>query len=343
MAKHILHIITGLQRGGAETVLVTLVTELAQAAYGYRQTVIYFNDGALRQQLENLGVSCHRATYWSTGSLIRTLKPDGIHSSLWSASIIARVWGAWFAIPVYCALHTVAQHSGTVRNSIDRFFPFTATRYIAVSSLVKDSYTRFLPAKRITVIENGVPPARKRTHRPSGRYYTFGTVGRFVPVKNHHILLEAFARVHRDFNETALILVGYGPLERELRDLAKRLAIEHAVTFVIGQPAHEYYHQLDCFVQPSEYEGLSVALLEAMHASLPVIVTGHAQQHAVVHHHKTGIVINPGCADTLYQALVYVLLNKEVTLSYAYAGTHHVHDHFSAHAMAKKYHQVFSA
>ena len=64
---------------------------------------------------------------------IKKLKPDLIHSSLWSANIIARLWGAIFSIHVDCALHTVTQHSGKFRNYIDWLFPFNPTAYIAIS------------------------------------------------------------------------------------------------------------------------------------------------------------------------------------------------------------------
>ncbi len=341
--KHIVHIITGLQRGGAETVLVTLATELAQEPYNYKQTVIYFHDGPLRASLEKLGITCYKASYISAFWHIKQLKPDVIHSSLWSANIITRLYAKLFSIPVYCALHTVAQHSGNFRNYIDALFPFKPTRYIAVSKDVKDSYAKFLPAQKITVIENGIPmPAnlQKPVNKKSNEY-TIGTVGRFVEVKNYDVLIEAFALIHKEFPHIRLMLVGHGPLEDQLLKQAEALKISDAVTFVINKPAQEFYNKFDCFVQPSKHEGLSIALLEALQATIPVIVTGINHNHIIIEHEKYGLVIEPNSVFELYQALKRYILNPELADKYAQDGNKFVQQHFSACAMAKKYHKLF--
>lgn len=341
--KHIVHIITGLQRGGAETMLLTLVTELAQAPYDYKQSVIYFKDGVMREQLEARGIACYKASYAQTFWLIKKLNPDLIHSSLWSANIIARLCARLLAIPIYCALHNSAEHSGLLRNYIDRFFPFRPTSYIAVSHQVKESYTHFLPAQNITVIENGISPAYHPSPRRSrDEKYTIGAIGRFVPVKNYHILLEAYALIHQKFPHTRLVLVGHGPLERQLRDQAQQLNISPAVTFVINQPAHNYYPQFDCFVQPSQHEGLSIALLEALQADVPVIVTGHDRRHTFIEDKKHGLVIEPNSVHELYQALTYYVLNPQVALYYTKSAQEYVQKNFCAGRMAHQYDRLFN-
>lgn len=156
--NHIVHIITGLQRGGAETVLVTLVKELQ--TYGHRQSVIFFKDGPLRAELEQLGIDTYRVKPWHLLSFVRTLRPTVIHSSLWSANLIARIVGALLRIPVFCALHTVAEHSGFFRNFIDFLLPIQPQNYIAVSHTVHESYDAIVPAHKLVIIENGIssPP-----------------------------------------------------------------------------------------------------------------------------------------------------------------------------------------
>jgi glycosyltransferase involved in cell wall biosynthesis len=344
--KHILHIITGLQRGGAETVLVTLATELKQPNYNYQQSVIYFKDGILREQLEILGIRCYKASYISVFWLIKKLKPDVIHSSLWSANIVARLYAKLFSIPVYCALHTVAEHSGNIRNYIDKLFPFKPKNYIAVSQKVKKSYAKFLPPQKITIIQNGIPPCAHRA--PEGRppphpkkQYNIGAIGRFVPVKNYHILLDAFALLHKEFTHTRLILVGHGPLEKNLREQADKLNISDSVTFIINKPAQEFYHQFDCFVQPSQFEGFSLTAAEALQANVPVIVTGPNKQHIFIEHEKHGLVIEPNSVEALRNALKFYILNPGIALHYAQVGKEYVQQHFSAQAMAKKYNTLF--
>ncbi|MBY0110092.1 MAG: glycosyltransferase family 4 protein [Candidatus Babeliaceae bacterium] len=341
--KHIVHIITGLQRGGAETVLVTLATELAHARHAYRQSVIYFKDGPLRAPLEKLGISCYQVRYVSILWLIKKLNPDIIHSSLWSATIIARLYAAIFSIPTYCALHTVSEHSGIFRNVIDAILPFKPTKFIAVSEQVKKSYEKFLPAQKIAVIENGIPAAQPKKAMQKQDRYTIGAIGRFVPVKNYQILLDAFACVHREFPHTELVMIGHGLLEQKLREQAYRLNISDAVTFIINKPAHEWYCRFDCFVQPSAHEGFSLTAAEALQAKVPVIVTGKNKQHIFIKHEKHGLVIEPNSEQALCYALTYYIRNPEVALNYAQAGNSYVQQHFSSAAMAQKYHILFNS
>ena len=221
--------------------------------------------------------------------------------------------------------------------------PFKPTTYIAVSQLVKESYTHFLPAQKIAVIENGIPAASQPSPRRSrDGAYTIGAIGRFVLVKNYHILLEAYALIHQKFPHTRLVLVGHGPLEQQLRDQARQLNISAVVTFVINQPAHTYYPQFDCFVQPSQHEGLSIALLEALQAGVPVIVTGHDRHHTVIEDKKHGLVIEPNSVHELYEALMYYLLNPQVALYYTKSAQAYVQKNFCAERMAHQYDRLFN-
>ncbi len=345
--KHIVHLITGLHRGGAETVLVTLCKELSQPPYSYQQTVIFFKDGPLRQEIASLGITVYHVSsvvkFWHIVRLVARLKPDSIHSSLWSANIIARIIGFFLRIPVYCALHTVSEHSGTLRNCIDRCIPVQPTGYIAVSEMVKKSYIRILPAQKITVITNGIPLIRnQKIPIQNNPTYTIGSVGRFVPVKNYHILLDAFALLHKEYIHTRLILVGHGPLEHALREQVARLHLQHVVTFIINKPAQEYYKHFDCFAQPSTYEGFSIALLEALQTRLPVIATGHAGKHTFLENKKHGLIIEPESVNTLYLALKFYMLNPTSAADYAQAGYEYVQTNHSPSGMAARYHHLFN-
>jgi CDP-glycerol glycerophosphotransferase (TagB/SpsB family)/glycosyltransferase involved in cell wall biosynthesis len=105
-----------------------------------------------------------------------------------------------------------------------------------------------------------------------GQATTFVTVGRLSPEKNHARMIRAFARVYAERPETRLLIIGTGPLESELRSLADRLGIGHAVTLA-GYQANPYALMAasDCFVLSSDYEGQPMVLLEALSLGLPVV------------------------------------------------------------------------
>jgi glycosyltransferase involved in cell wall biosynthesis len=98
-------------------------------------------------------------------------------------------------------------------------------------------------------------------------------VGRFHPLKGTHLLLEAFA--HARIDETRLTLIGTGPEETKLRELASKLGITSRVEWLGKLPREklaEHYRSHDVLVAPSLYESGGLVALEAMAEGLPVIV-----------------------------------------------------------------------
>ncbi|HAP41134.1 MAG TPA: glycosyltransferase family 4 protein [Nitrospira sp.] len=137
---------------------------------------------------------------------------------------------------------------------------------------------RTMPELALVTIPNGVDtrsfvPAGKAPARP----FTIICVARLIERKGQHHLLQAFAQLRASCTEpVALLFVGTGDAEPQLRELAERLKVTDAVTFKGFVPREEMpkmYHGADLFVLPSQHEGMSIALLEAMASGLPVVVT----------------------------------------------------------------------
>lgn len=110
--------------------------------------------------------------------------------------------------------------------------------------------------------------------RLPARYFLY--VGRFAPEKNLPFLLEAFARACRDpeFEGWSLVLVGGGPLERELR--ARAAALGERVCWVPFQQIDQlpaYYGLAEALVLPSLVEPWGLVVNEAMAAGLPVVIS----------------------------------------------------------------------
>lgn len=101
-----------------------------------------------------------------------------------------------------------------------------------------------------------------------------GHVGRFVEQKNHRFLIDIFNEVHKQNNNSILLLVGQGPLIDEMKEKVKKLKLENSVKF-LGQrnDVNELYQAMDLFLFPSLYEGLGMAVIEAQYANLPCVVS----------------------------------------------------------------------
>ncbi len=151
----------------------------------------------------------------------------------------------------------------------------------------------------------------RATRRPNPLRILF--VGRLVPQKGPQILLDAI----RGLGDVELRIVGGGPLAEGLhREVAIR-GLSDVVTFVgpVGQdelPSH--YEWADVFCLPSFSEGLPVVLMEAMSTGLPVITTRIAGIPELVDDGVSGLVVSPGRADVLHDALVRLSTDRELAL-----------------------------
>lgn len=101
---------------------------------------------------------------------------------------------------------------------------------------------------------------------------TFISVGRLSPEKNHARLIHAFSRMHASNPATRLVLVGNGPLRKNLDDLVIRLGLADSV-LLTGMQRNPYaiMKRADCFVLSSDYEGQPMVILEALVLGLPVV------------------------------------------------------------------------
>ena len=110
-----------------------------------------------------------------------------------------------------------------------------------------------------------------------------GHVGRFVEQKNHRFLIDIFNEVHKQKENSILLLVGQGPLMEEMKEKVKTLGIEDSVKF-LGQrkDVNELYNAMDLFLFQSLYEGLGMVLIEAQANGLPCIASTEIPEIAKV-------------------------------------------------------------
>ena len=147
---------------------------------------------------------------------------------------------------------------------------------------------------------DGIP----RQARPGG--VTVTCVAMLRPPKGHAVLLAAAARTLEEHPGTRLVLVGDGPLRAALERQATGLGIGDRVVFV-GAVDHSRVEEIlvasDIFVLPSLCEPLGIAVIEAMALGLPVIATRAGGIPDLIDDRGTGLLVRPGDADSLAQAL----------------------------------------
>jgi glycosyltransferase involved in cell wall biosynthesis len=135
-----------------------------------------------------------------------------------------------------------------------------------------------------------------------------GFTGRFSEQKALHVLVEAFAQVHRTIPQTRLLLVGDGQLRQELEAQIDRLGVAESVVITgFREDIPAMLAAMDLFVMTSLWEGLSRSLAEAMYARLPVVATDVGGTSDAVRTNETGWLVPPNNAPATAAAIREVL------------------------------------
>lgn len=113
--------------------------------------------------------------------------------------------------------------------------------------------------------------------------FVIGHVGRFGFMKNHRYLVDVFAELCKMRDDAALVLIGTGELEQEIRDKVKALGLEERVHFLGNRfDVERYYQAFDYFVFPSIFEGLPGSVAEAQAAGLMCLVSDKVTREAAL-------------------------------------------------------------
>ena len=361
--KVLVHVISNLGVGGAETVLYHLLKRLRSDEFDHK--VVYFYEGPYVEKIKQLhipvyqvkGIICaYDPVFWMRFfTLIKRLRPDCLHTLLWAANFFGRLAAWMYSIPLVQAVHNTIDQNGLVRRYIDRFSPRVSGPVVAVSQGVSQSvlmYAPWIDRKKICVIKNGIDPQelqRVGTADTINRLdlglttdnFVIGTVGRFEPVKNYSFLLTAFAILYDTYRAERLVMVGQGSEERLLRQRAYYLGVERVVTFITGQPGYRYYPLFDCFVMTSYKEGLSMALLEAMSFGLPCIITSSDATHDVIVHEKNGLIVKSGEPQLLADAIARLVQDAELKSRLAQGARQTVERSFTLDSMVMGYADLY--
>lgn len=197
-----------------------------------------------------------------------------------------------------------------------------------------------IPLASITIIPNGIDTddfspvensdrkqlIRKELGLPETGLI-FGCVAALRPVKNHEGMIRSFARAHREYSRSRgntppplLVLIGTGPLETDLKQLAKDLKCNDLIIFAgqqSGAAVRKLLRALDVFVLNSHTEGLSYALLEAMASGLPSVVTSVGSNPELVQDGCEGFLVRPDNEIDLAACLKNIMANPESLASKA--------------------------
>ncbi len=159
-------------------------------------------------------------------------------------------------------------------------------------------------------------------------------VGRLVPAKGQHILLEACLLLKNKGVQFHLAMIGDGPDRSALEIFVAKNNLKEMVTFtgVLGQDkVRMQYDKADLFVLASFAEGVPVVLMEAMAKEIPVISTRITGIPELIEHGQDGLLATPGDAESLANQMLTLLNHPELRLQFGKAGRKKVKANYNQH------------
>jgi len=358
----VLHVITSINRGGSENQLCELV--FLQIKQGLIPTVAYLKgdsywEGALKKSgvsVTSLGLKNYRdiKPIFKLSSLIRKLNPDIIHAHMPPAELYSRL--------ALLLNHSKAELIITKHNDepfyrglghaiMGRWVARRAAHIIAISHAVRSYTTKNLgiPNEKVTTINYGIESRGYNYIRTNNRVavragwgitpeqYVIGTVGRIVPQKAQHVLIDAYARYCEvEQKDSRLVIVGRGILESRLKDQARKLGLERKVIWAgYREDIPAVMNAFDVFTLTSSHEGFGLVLVEAMVAQLPVVATRVSAIPEIIKDGLTGILCEEGQSQQIANAF-FQLEDINLRQSLGSAGNIRVKLEYTSSRMAKK-------
>jgi glycosyltransferase involved in cell wall biosynthesis len=268
------------------------------------------------------------------------------------AAVIAKLCGCPNVLTIiggdiYDPSKKSSPHRNPILRVINRWIMNSADRVVAISSDTRRRAEKYYKVRRsIEVINYGFTPAKDRscsvaeTLEP-GKFYLI-SIGRLVRRKGFEYLIQAMKSLPKDI---ALLLIGDGPLEFELKSLAVSECVAERVRmlgFQTREQIHVYLRQADCFVLPSLHEGLGIVVQEAMHAGLPVVVTDNGGQVDLIKYPRNGILVATGSVDALTEGINRLYTDRALAASMGKNNQIDVQD-FHIEKNCQRYLEMFQA
>lgn len=360
----IAHLIHGLGLGGAQQVIRFLV---AARSPGFEHFVYSCHGGVFAEPIAAAGATVRIVPrylpkldpLWVLG-LARQLQRDRVevvHGHLFGDSLhgyfACRLRGL---LPMVITLHNSADARTGLQLRGYRYLLGARTVPIACAEFVRQSFiaTHGQVAERLQTIANGIPdraPAASReTLRaslaaeldlPEGALW-LATLGRLAEQKAYDVLLDALSQLPPAAPDWRLVLLGDGPLRADLEARAGRLGLRDRVRFAgFRDDAAALLPAFDGVVFSSHFEGLPIALLEAMAAAKPVVATAVGGIPAAITDEEEGLLVSPRDPPRLAAQLSRLLASAELRRRLGNGARRRYLAEFEAAAMTRQYEAVY--
>lgn len=298
----------------------------------------------------DLGLLPRLIHYW------RIDPPDLIHTHLYHAGLLGRLAGYFLGIKrVVVHQHGVELGRSSLRSLLDRATAGYTSQYVASCQAVAKILTQRegIPASKIKVIYNGLEASAfclpdNNSLPPPGwpvadsQAQILGCVGRLSPEKGQSTFIAAMNQPALKMLNVHAVLIGGGPGRMELENLVHSLNLNGRVHFMGEQPSIDaWLPHFNVFVLPSQWEGVSLALLEAMAAGLPIVATAVGGTPEVMIDGQTGSLVPANNPQALALSCARLLSDPILSVQMGVAGQQRVKSRFTIDQTVREIGQLY--
>lgn len=373
MNKNILQLHSSAGLYGAESVILSLSKALKQTKYSSIVGCLidsYKMKPELGKEAEDSGLDVEYFpmkfkldpfVIRKIGKAIHQRNIQLIHAHGYKSNILGIIASKIYRIPIITTNHLhppmpIEDKKLQFYSKIDVYFTMKRLdKIVAVSDEIRDKLiSEGLIESKIIVIENGIEIdkyntldefdklAYKKSLKIDPNSFVIGTLGRLTPQKGHVFLLEAAKKVLSKNMPVMFLIVGDGHLKDYLEAYAKNLGISENIKFLgFRKDISSLLKIMDIFVMSSIDEGLPMAMLEAMAARTPVIVTSVGDIPKVIKDNENGILVEPRKNDILAEKIIYLLNNEQKRKEFSEKAFKTAVNNYSNEAMCKEYLKVY--
>jgi len=328
--------------GGVTICLVSLSRRFAELG---AEVTVQMNDPRAGRILRAAGIKVERV-----GGLVHPIRPpqdiagifrlarwmrarrfDIVHTHTSKGGFMGRIAARMAGVPVVLhTAHGLPFHEASPWAKIKAYSALKRVAALCCDKIISVSreHARWIvelgiaPAEKVTVIRNGVRigeaptdegkrAARRRLGLPESAPVLL-CAGRLVRQKNYADMLRALIPLSARFPKLRLLIAGDGPLEEQLGSLAGRLEVRDSVSFLgFRSDVPDLLAACDVVPMTSLWEGLPLALLEAMAAARPCVAYAIMGVREVIRDGETGILAPPGQPEALAGGIAGLLEQPE--------------------------------
>jgi glycosyltransferase involved in cell wall biosynthesis len=328
--------------GGMETYVLRLLERLPQDTF--RVTCLCVAEGKLTSQLRDIGCSVHITPItdepdWQSillgTSLVRADAIDVIHAHLPNAHSLAGILSRLTDTPAIATIHG--------RYLSMRDFEVHKLMNTHICVVAKTAYfqalTLGIPSTKLRFIPNGIDtkifhPAPRSNYLHSlikipPEAPLVGFIGRLSPEKGPEMFVRVAQLAHKRLKNCHFVLVGEGPMRRELQDEIDQHDLTGHIHMVgLQRDMTKIYPCLDLVVSTSYSEAMPLVIVEAMASGLPVVATNVGGVVDIVEVGGTGLLKQPGDTEGLANDVVTLMTSNSTRMQMGEAARKRVEEKF---------------